>query len=161
MPPLPDPPPPYDMSPILPARYALAVAVTELPDRTLQQRFGGATCIDAKEVRVVGAAMLAVAAIRPAIPFEFVPPCPLRTITGIPCPMCGMTRGVTALVHGDFAHALLMNPASYLAVALAILLLVQWRTRRRRDPGLGDRHRPRVHVGVAALQVRDRQTSVT
>ena len=130
MPPLPDPPPPYDMSPILPARYALAVAVTELPDRTLQQRFGGATRIDAKEVRVVGAAMLAVAAIRPAIPFEFVPPCPLRTITGIPCPMCGMTRGVTALVHGDFAHALLMNPASYLAVALAILLLVQWRTRR-------------------------------
>jgi hypothetical protein len=44
--------------------------------------------------------------------------------------MCGMTRGVTALVHGDFARALLMNPASYVAVALAILLIVQWRVRR-------------------------------
>ena len=74
--------------------------------------------------------MLGIAAIRPIVPFEFVPPCPLRTITGIPCPMCGMTRGVTALVHGDFARALLMNPASYVAVALAVLLLVQWRTKR-------------------------------
>jgi MFS superfamily sulfate permease-like transporter len=44
--------------------------------------------------------------------------------------MCGMTRGVTSLVNGDFAHALLMNPASYLAVALAIVLLVQWRMKR-------------------------------
>ena len=74
--------------------------------------------------------MLGVAAVRPLIPVEFVPPCPLKTITGIPCPMCGMTRGVTSLVHGDFAHALLMNPASYLAVALAVLLLFQWRTRK-------------------------------
>jgi hypothetical protein len=74
--------------------------------------------------------MLGIAAVRPLIPVELVPPCPLRTITGIPCPMCGMTRGVTALVRGDFAHALLMNPASYLAIALAVLLLVQWRTKR-------------------------------
>ena len=44
--------------------------------------------------------------------------------------MCGMTRGVTSLVNGDFAHALLMNPASYLAIAIAVLLFVQWRTRR-------------------------------
>ena len=98
--------------------------------RTLPERFGGVTRFDLRELRVAGAAMLAAAAVRPLVPFEFVPPCPLRTVTGIPCPMCGMTRGVTALVHGDFARALLMNPASYLAVALAILLLVQWRVRR-------------------------------
>jgi hypothetical protein len=134
------------------ARYAAPVALTEptpsvdatrgvssgidLADRSmpaprsLQERFGGATRVDLRELRIGGAAMLGVAAVRPLVPFEFVPPCPLRTITGIPCPMCGMTRGVTALVHGDFVHALLMNPASYLAVALAILVLVQWRTRR-------------------------------
>jgi len=93
-------------------------------------RFGGSTSISVRELRIAGAAMLGVAAVRPLIPVELVPPCPLRTITGIPCPMCGMTRGVTALVHGDFAHALLMNPASYLAVALAVLLLVQWRAKR-------------------------------
>ena len=99
-------------------------------DARWSERFGGRTSVEARELRVVGAAMLGVAAVRPLIPFEFVPPCPLKTITGIPCPFCGMTRGVTSLVHGDFAHALLMNPASYLAVALAILLLVQWRTKR-------------------------------
>lgn len=84
----------------------------------------------ATELRVMGAGMLAVAAVRPLIPVETVPPCPLRFITGIPCPLCGMTRGVTALVHGDFAHALLMNPAAYLAVAIALLLIVQWRVKR-------------------------------
>lgn len=107
------------------------MAVVETPPaRTLQQRFGGRTSLDLRELRIAGAAMLAVAAVRPLVPVEFVPPCPLRTVTGIPCPMCGMTRGVTALVHGDFARALLMNPASYVAVALAVLLLVQWRVRR-------------------------------
>ena len=96
----------------------------------MSRQLGGNTTFDLREVRMAGAAMLGIAAVRPLVPFEFVPPCPLRTITGIPCPMCGMTRGVTALVHGDFAQALLMNPASYLAVALAVLLLVQWRTRK-------------------------------
>jgi len=108
--------------------------MTQTVPRRVTQRvtrqFGGRTTFDLREVRIAGAAMLGVAAVRPLVPFEFVPPCPLKTVTGIPCPMCGMTRGVTSLVHGDFAHALLMNPASYLAVALAVLLLVQWRTKR-------------------------------
>ncbi len=94
------------------------------------RQLSGSTTVDLRGVRVGAAAMVAIAAARPAIPFEFVPPCPLRTITGIPCPMCGMTRGVTSLVNGDFAHALLMNPASYLVIALTVLLFVQWRTRR-------------------------------
>jgi hypothetical protein len=102
------------------------VAVTQ----QLARRFGGHTTFELREMRIVGAGMLGVAAVRPLVPFEFVPPCPLRTVTGFPCPMCGMTRGVTALVHGDFARALLMNPASYLAVALAVLLLLQWRTKK-------------------------------
>jgi Protein of unknown function (DUF2752) len=104
-----------------------------LPRRVSQkvtQQFGGHTKFDLREVRIAGAAMLGIAAVRPLVPFEFVPPCPLKTVTGIPCPFCGMTRGVTSLVHGDFAHALLMNPASFLAVALAVLLLVQWKTKK-------------------------------
>jgi Protein of unknown function (DUF2752) len=104
-----------------------------MPRRVSQKvtrQFSGSTKIDLREVRIAGAAMLGVAAVRPLVPFEFVPPCPLKTVTGIPCPFCGMTRGVTSLVHGDFAHALLMNPASFLAVALAVVLLVQWRTKK-------------------------------
>ncbi len=99
------------------------------PNR-LVDRFGGRTSIQLRELRIVALAMLVVAAIRPLIPFEFVPPCPLKTVTGVPCPLCGMTRGVTSVVHGDFEHALLMNPASYVAIALAVLLFVQWRTKR-------------------------------
>ncbi len=34
------------------------------------------------------------------------PPCPIRAITGIPCPTCGMTRSFLAIVHGDLGHAL-------------------------------------------------------
>ena len=100
------------------------------PDRAKVPYRARTVTMRARELRVMGAGMLAVAAVRPLIPIETGPPCPLRLITGIPCPLCGMTRGVTAVVHGDFAYALLMNPAAYLAVAVALLLIVQWRVKR-------------------------------
>ena len=87
------------------ASVAVATAVSSANDHWLRRHLGGTTRVETREVRILGAAMLGVAAIRPLIPIEFVPPCPLRSITGIPCPLCGMTRGVTALVHGDFARA--------------------------------------------------------
>ena len=31
-------------------------------------------------------------------------------MTGIPCPTCGMTRGVASLLHGDPRGAFLFNP---------------------------------------------------
>jgi len=37
-------------------------------------------------------------------------PCPLRTLTGIPCPLCGMTTAATALASGDLGAALAANP---------------------------------------------------
>ena len=110
-------------------------AVAHETERARWRRtLGGVTSVEAREVRVLGAAMLGVAAIRPLLPVEVVPPCPLRAMTGIPCPMCGMTRGVTALVHGDLGDALFLSPGSLLAVALAVVLLVQWRTKRVTAP---------------------------
>lgn len=44
--------------------------------------------------------------------------CPLRAVTGIPCPVCGTTRGVVALFNSDFAQAWHFNPLSYLVVGL-------------------------------------------
>lgn len=47
--------------------------------------------------------------------------CPLRLVTGIPCPACGLTRSFCALASGRpveaFAHHLL-GPPAFLAVAI-------------------------------------------
>jgi hypothetical protein len=37
-------------------------------------------------------------------------PCPLRALTGVPCPMCGMTTAATGLAAGDLHAALAANP---------------------------------------------------
>jgi hypothetical protein len=100
----------------------------------LPEPLSGTTPVDLRALRGIGAAMLGVAALRPVVPFEFVPPCPLRTLTGIPCPLCGMTRGVTAVVHTDLARAALLNPGSVVAVVLVVLLLLAWRTKRIHVP---------------------------
>lgn len=100
----------------------------------LPEPLSGTTPVDLRALRGIGVAMLGVAAVRPVIPFEFVPPCPLRTLTGIPCPLCGMTRGVTAAVHADLGRAAFLNPGSVVAVVLAVLLLLAWRTNRIHVP---------------------------
>ena len=58
----------------------------------------------------------------------FFPVCPLLSLTGLACPGCGMTRGLHALLHGNFAGALdynLLLPAilfffGYLFVSLVL-----------------------------------------
>jgi len=46
----------------------------------------------------------------------FVPACPFHALTGMPCPGCGSTRALVALVRGDFAGALGWNPVAALAI---------------------------------------------
>ena len=36
--------------------------------------------------------------------------CPIRFATGLPCPGCGVTRGMALLSHGQWERALHMNP---------------------------------------------------
>jgi len=52
------------------------------------------------------------------------PACPMHAFTGLYCPGCGATRAMHALVHGDFAQAMAMNPAFTLALPLLVLLLL-------------------------------------
>lgn len=59
-------------------------------------------------------------------------PCPLLTLTGVPCPTCGTTHAALALSRGDLAAAFVANP---LAASALLLLLpataasLAWRRR--------------------------------
>jgi hypothetical protein len=79
---------------------------------------------DARDLRISGGLMLGAAAMLPVLPFEPGFACPLRSWTGIPCPLCGMTTSVVATVHGDLVSAFAANPAGIVAVAVAAWLLI-------------------------------------
>ena len=57
--------------------------------------------------------------------------CLLRTVTGVPCPGCGITRGILQLLAGDVSASWRMAPAASVVlaffVAMAIIALLEWR----------------------------------
>jgi hypothetical protein len=82
------------------------------------------TVVELRDLRVAGGVMLAGAALLPRLPGHPGLVCPLRALTGVPCPLCGMTTSVEDTVGGHVHAALAANPAGVLAVAAAALLLV-------------------------------------
>jgi hypothetical protein len=58
-----------------------------------------------------------------------VPLCGFRTMTGLPCPGCGMTTCYVMMTHGRFADALATSPAGVILFAGSVLgvLYVIWR----------------------------------
>jgi hypothetical protein len=75
--------------------------------------------------------MLGAALVLPALPGHPGLPCPLRAITGVPCPFCGMTTSVESTVHLRLGDALAANPAGLVVVAAALWLLLRRPTRVR------------------------------
>ena len=65
------------------------------------------------------------------------PPCPFRSLTGLDCPGCGMTRGLHSLLRGDLVGAVDHNVLMIVAIAATIV----WFAARRigsllgREPG--------------------------
>jgi hypothetical protein len=49
-------------------------------------------------------------------------PCPMKTILGIPCPGCGMTRAARFALHGDFAGATRMQPLWFVVMPAVFAL---------------------------------------
>lgn len=48
------------------------------------------------------------------------PPCTIYLLTGRPCPSCGLTTSVSAILHGQFELALRANPIGFLIVAASV-----------------------------------------
>lgn len=53
-----------------------------------------------------------------------VPVCWFRSMTGLPCPGCGLTRSVFAIGSGEFAAAWHFNPFGYVVYAVLVVLLL-------------------------------------
>ena len=54
--------------------------------------------------------------------------CIIKTLTGISCPGCGMTRACLALLRLDFSAALYYHPLSiYLIIAIPIMIVLYLR----------------------------------
>ena len=81
--------------------------------------------------------------------------CPLRAITGIPCPTCFLTRATSAALTGDLYNALhwhLFGPV--MAAVLIGWSVVSIRQRRLVPRGLiqGAAARPTIALSTGALQ---------
>jgi hypothetical protein len=91
---------------------------------------------------LVAAAVLRIDAERVVVPlFDFALPtvCWSRRWFDVACPGCGLTRGLVATMHGDFAAAWAQNPAVFVVMATLVYQVgfrgVQiWRLGREQQP---------------------------
>ena len=91
--------------------------------------------LDPGDLRTAAALMLPTAVVLPLLPGHLGFPCPLRTLTGLPCPLCGMTTSVEDTVRLRLHDALSANPAG-IALVLAAAALLALRPRRLVLPSL-------------------------
>jgi len=57
--------------------------------------------------------------------------CPFERFFGIPCPGCGMTRALFALLRLDWRQSLTLNPMLVPTVVFAAVCIFAWARRRR------------------------------
>jgi uncharacterized protein DUF2752 len=73
---------------------------------------------------LVGSASLCLLGVALATPGIQLPLCGFKTITGLPCPTCGITRTVIALSRGDLSRGLFMNPLAAILCGAGLLYLL-------------------------------------
>jgi hypothetical protein len=73
---------------------------------------------------MVGGTSLCLLGVALATPGIQLPRCVFKTITGLPCPTCGVTRTIIALSRGDLSRALFMNPLAAVACGAGVLYLL-------------------------------------
>jgi len=92
--------------------------------------------IDITRLRWPALFVLAFGTARSHIPGEPGLACPLRALTGVPCPGCGMTTGVTQLLAADPMGALRANPYSIPFVLLCLVAVATFLPSRERQTTL-------------------------
>jgi len=78
----------------------------------------------ARDLRAVGVGALGLGLVGSALELGVL--CPLRRLTGVPCPLCGLTTGTWALAHGHVAEAVAAHPLAPAAVLLLALAWTPW-----------------------------------
>ncbi|HEX7100476.1 MAG TPA: DUF2752 domain-containing protein [Acidimicrobiia bacterium] len=73
--------------------------------------------------------------------------CPFALVTGVACPLCGMTRAALHLIQGDFAGAMAYHPLVLLVVA-GLVAFVVFRLTGRSWPAFARRLPAAVVVAV-------------
>jgi hypothetical protein len=76
--------------------------------------------------------------------------CPLRALTDVPCPGCGMTSVASSLVHGDIVGALTTDPAGVVLVAVVAAVVVL----HVGPPVWSERIRPLAAPGAPPARIR-------
>jgi hypothetical protein len=79
--------------------------------------------------RPLGAVMVVLGATIPHLPHNPGLPCPLRSVTGVPCPFCGLTTSVKGVCTGHLRAGVTANPFGLLAVGVALFLVLRPRVR--------------------------------
>ena len=93
----------------------------------------GRAVLEGSELRIPAGILLGAGVALPLLDHPG-PGCLLRAMTGVPCPLCGMSTSVAATVRGDLSDALTAAPAGIALVGLAIWVFVTGRPRRLEVP---------------------------
>jgi hypothetical protein len=79
--------------------------------------------VDASHLRVPAAGVVVGGLVLAHLPSSVGLPCPLRTLTGVPCPFCGLTTSVRALGGGHLGASFRAAPLGLLVVGFALVAL--------------------------------------